>query len=51
MAEFRNVLDEGMTALEIRDFLSGQFTPLPLADLMAVLRAYEESGAVRLVRR
>ena len=27
------------TALEIRDFLSGEFTPLPLADVMAVLRA------------
>jgi len=50
-AEFRNLLDEGMTALEIRDFLSGQFIPLPLADLMAVLRAYEEAGAVRLTRR
>ena len=50
-AEFRNVLGDGMTALQIRDFLSGQFTPLPLADLMAVLRSYEESGAIRLVRR
>lgn len=50
-AEFRNLLGEGMTALEIRDFLSGQFTPLPLADLMAVLRSYESAGAVRLVRR
>jgi hypothetical protein len=51
MAEFRNVLDDGMTALEIRNFLSGQFTPLPMADVMAVLRAYEEAGAIRLVRR
>ncbi len=51
MAEFRSVVGDGMTALEIRDFLAGQFTPLPLADLMAVLRSYEESGAIRLVRR
>jgi hypothetical protein len=51
MAEFRNVLDDGMTALQVRDFLSGQFTPLPLEDLMAVLRSYEEAGAIRLVRR
>ena len=51
MAEFRNVLDDGMTALEIRNFLSGQFTPLRMADVMAVLRAYEEAGAIRLVRR
>jgi len=50
-AEFQNLLGEGMTALEIRDFLSGQFTPLPLEDLMSVLRAYEESGAIRLTRR
>ncbi len=50
-AEFRNLLGRGMTALEIRDFLAGQFTPLPMPDLMAVLRSYEESGAVRLVQR
>jgi peptidase M28-like protein len=50
-AEFRNLLGRGMTALEIRDFLAGQFTPLPLADLMAVLRSYEAAGAIRLVRR
>ena len=40
---------EGMTVLEIRDFLSGEFTPLPLADVMAVLRAREASGSIRLV--
>jgi hypothetical protein len=50
-AEFRNLLGRGMTALEIRDFLAGQFTPLPLADLMAVLRSYEGSGAIRLAQR
>ena len=30
-----------MSALEIRDFLSGEFEPVPLADVMAVLRARE----------
>ena len=50
-AEFRNLLGDGMTVLQIRDFLSGQFTPLSLTNLMAVLRSYEESGAVRLVQR
>ncbi len=40
---------EGKTALEIRDFLSGEFTPLPLADVMAVLRAREAAGSIRLV--
>ena len=33
-----------MTALQIRDFLSGEFTPLPLADVMAVLKAREAAG-------
>jgi hypothetical protein len=40
-----------MTVLEIRDFLSGEFSPLPLADVMAVLRAREAAGQVTLVRR
>jgi hypothetical protein len=38
-----------MTVLEIRDFLSGEFTPLPLADVMAVLRVREAGGTIRLV--
>ena len=40
-----------MTALEISDFLAGQFTPLPVEDLMAVFRSSEAAGAIRLVRR
>jgi Peptidase family M28 len=50
-AEFSILLGREMTVLEIRDFLSGEFTPLPLAELMAVLRAREAVGTVRLVRR
>jgi aminopeptidase YwaD len=38
-----------MTALQIRDFLSGEFTPLPMSDVMTVLRAREASGAIKLV--
>jgi hypothetical protein len=48
-AEFSQLLGKHMTVLEIRDFLSGEFTPLPLADLMAVLRAREAQGTIRLV--
>jgi hypothetical protein len=48
-AEFNLLLGKHKTALEIRDFLSGEFTPVPLADVMAVLRAREASGAIRLV--
>ncbi len=48
-AEFTILLGQHKTALEIRDFLSGEFTPLPLADLMKVLRAREAAGTVKLV--
>ena len=48
-AEFAILLGKHKTALEIRDFLSGEFTPLPLADLMAVLHARESAGSIKLV--
>jgi aminopeptidase YwaD len=47
-AELTILLGQHKTALEIRDFLSGEFTPLPLADLMAVLHARETAGTVKL---
>ena len=52
MAEFQILVNRGdMTVLQMRDFLSGEFTPLPLADLMAVLKAREAAGQVKLIRR
>ena len=48
-AEFAILLSQHKTALEIRDFLSGEFTPLPLADLMTVLHARETAGTLKLV--
>jgi aminopeptidase YwaD len=48
-AEFTILLGQHRTALEIRDFLSGEFTPLPLADLMTVLHAREAAGTVKLI--
>jgi len=48
-AELTILLGQHRTALEIRDFLSGEFTPLPLADLMAVLHAREAAGTIKLV--
>ncbi len=48
-AEFTILLGQHKTALEIRDFLSGEFTPLPLADLMAVLHAREAAGTIKLL--
>jgi hypothetical protein len=49
LANNRDGTPKNLTVLEIRDFLSGEFTPLPLADLMAVLRARETAGTIKLV--
>ena len=48
-AEFSILLGKKKTALEIRDFLSGEFEPVPLSSVMAVLRAREAGGAIKLV--
>ena len=50
-AELNILLGEGRTVLDIRDFLSGEFEPLPLGDLMAYLRQQEKNGLVRLTPR
>ena len=50
-AELTILLGQHKTALEIRDFLSGEFEPVPLADVMAVLKAREASGQIKLVAR
>ena len=46
-AELSILLGKKLSVLEIRDFLSGEFEPVPLADVMAVLRARETGGAIR----
>src|SRR5215831_5204910 len=43
-AEFTILLGKKLSALEICDFLSGEFEPVPLADVLAVLRAREAAG-------
>jgi hypothetical protein len=48
-SEFSALLSRHLTVLEIRDFLSGEFTPLPLKDVMAVLKARETAGSIKLV--
>ena len=50
-AEATILLGKKKTALEIRDFLAGEFEPLPLATVMTYLRAREQAGLIRLVRR
>ncbi|MBI4421384.1 MAG: M28 family peptidase [Gemmatimonadetes bacterium] len=41
----------GKSAMEIRDFVAGEFEPLPLADLMAFFRAQEKVGLAKLTER
>lgn len=50
-AEFTILLGKKLSALEIRDFLSGEFEPVPLSTVMAVLRARETAGQIKLVPR
>ena len=50
-AELTILLGKKKTALEIRDFLSGEFEPVPLADVMAVLRARESTGQIKLIAK
>ncbi len=50
-AELAILLGQGKTVLEIRDFLTGEFEPVPLADVMAVLKARAAGGAIKLVPR
>ena len=50
-AELNVLLGQKKTALEIRDFLSGEFEPLSLGDLMDYLRAQEKLGVVKLTEK
>jgi aminopeptidase YwaD len=47
-SELNSLLGQNKTVLEIRDFLTGEFEPLPLADLMEYLRAQEKLGSLKL---
>jgi len=50
-AEATILLGQKKTALEFRDFLSGEFEPIALADVMRYLRSREQAGVIRLVKR
>jgi hypothetical protein len=47
-AELTILLAQKQTVLEIRDFLAGEFDPLPAEDLLAYLRASEKLGGIKL---
>ena len=51
IAEATILLGQNKTALEFRDFLSGEFEPVALADVMRYLRGREQAGIVRLVKK
>jgi hypothetical protein len=50
-AELGLLIPKKLSVLQIRDFLSGEFTPLPVADVLAVLRAREKAGSVKITPR
>ncbi len=50
-SELNILMGQRKTAMEIRDFLSGEFEPLPLADLMDYLNAQEKIGSVKFTEK
>jgi hypothetical protein len=50
-SELNPLLGRKMTATEIRDFLTGEFEPVPLEDVMNYLRAVEKAGTIKLTER
>ena len=50
-AELNILLGQKKTVLEIRDFLSGEFEPLPLEALMTYLETQEQRGLVKLTAK
>jgi hypothetical protein len=49
--ELNAVLVRGMTVLEIHDFISGEFEPVPLQDVWDYVKALEANGAVKLTTK
>ncbi len=50
-AELNILLGQKRSVLEIRDFLSGEFEPLALTDLIEYLRVMEKLGTVKLTKK
>jgi hypothetical protein len=50
-AELRAITPKKLTVLQIRDFISGEFEPVPLADVMNYFQAQEKAGMVKLVEK
>ena len=50
-AELRAITARKLTVQQIRDFISGEFEPVPLADVMAYFQAQEKAGMVKLMEK
>jgi len=50
-AELGALLPKKLTIAAIRDFLSGEFEPLPLEDVVSYFQAQEKAGLVKLVEK
>lgn len=49
--ELNALLTRGMTVLEIRNFISGEFEPVPLQDVWDMIKAQEAAGSVKLTTK
>ena len=50
-AELNILMGQGKSVLAIRDFLSGEFEPLPLSDLMAYVTVMEKMGMAKVEKK
>jgi hypothetical protein len=50
-SELGTILRQKQTVLEIRDFISGEFERVPLADVFDYLKATEKMGQITLVEK
>ena len=50
-AELRILTGQNKSVLEIRDFLSGEFEPLQLSDLMEYLKVMQKMGGINLKKK
>ena len=49
--ELNALLARGLTVLEVRDFISGEFEPVPLQDVWDYVKGMETAGTVKLSQR
>jgi hypothetical protein len=50
-SELRAIMPRKLTIMQIRDFISGEFEPVPLADVVAYFDAQAKLGSVKLTEK